>query len=431
MLYLPKSPCYYGNLQLYLPLEGSMTQQDALALSLEAGKVFTPSAPIDERSLFAGRTEQVRKIVDAVNQKGQHAVVYGERGVGKTSLSNVLSSFLALPGTVLSPRVNCDVTDTFDSVWKKVFARIQLNQSTRGSGFVGDLEREYDATELFPGKISPDAVMRALITITRGAVPILIIDEFDRVPQEVRRALADTIKTLSDHAVAATVVLVGVAESLESLIEEHQSIERALVQIPMPRMSVPEIHQIIDTGLGRLGMTIDQAALNRISVLSQGLPHYAHLIGLYATRTALDSLSMHINEDTIDSAIGKAIEAAQQSVRVAYHKAIRSPRKDNLFADVLLACALAQTDELGEFAAQDVREPMLRITGKHYEIPSFAQHLNEFSESTRGAILRKSGTKRKFRYKFTNPLMQPYVIMQGFASSRMTREIMNAMAKRS
>ncbi len=407
-----------------------MTRDDAFALSLEAGKVFTPSAPIDERSLFAGRTEQLRSVVDTVNQKGQHAVVYGERGVGKTSLSNVLSSFLARPNsTVLSPRINCDATDSFESVWRKVFRRIQLNQTTKASGFVGEVDREFDADVLLEDEVSPDAVMRALITISHGATPVLIIDEFDRVSQQVRRAIADTIKTLSDHAVAATVVLVGVAESVEQLIEEHQSIERALVQIPMPRMSVPEIHQIIETGIGRLGMTIEDSALKRVSVLSQGLPHYAHLIGLYASRSALETLSAHITEDVIDLAIGKAIDAAQQSVRAAYHKAIRSPRKDNLFADVLLACALARTDELGEFAAQDVREPMRMITGRDYEIPSFAQHLNDFSEPKRGSILRKSGTKRKFRYKFTNPLMQPYVIMQGFASKRMTREIMGEMSQ--
>jgi hypothetical protein len=44
-------------------------------------------------------------------------------------------------------------------------------------------------------------------------------------------------------------------------------------------------------------------------------------------------------------------------------------------------------------------------------IPSFARHLNEFTEDKRGPILKKIGTPRRFR--FINPLMQPYVIMQG------------------
>lgn len=51
--------------------------------------------------------------------------------------------------------------------------------------------------------------------------------------------------------------------------------------------------------------------------------------------------------------------------------------------------------------------------GRRYEIPSFAKHLKEFCQESRGPVLLRSGEKRKFRYRFTNPLMQPLVIMQG------------------
>jgi Cdc6-like AAA superfamily ATPase len=402
-----------------------LDQQKAFQLSMEVGTVFTPTAPIDEKTLFAGRIEQIGKIMDALNQKGQHAVVYGERGVGKTSLSNVLASFLPKSGsTVLSPRINCDATDTFETLWVKIMKEIQFTQTKQLSGFGANTRQtQIDAATLFGDEqVSPDSVRRALTLLSLNTIPILIVDEFDRVAQDVRRAMADTIKTLSDHAVAATIVIVGVADSLDQLINEHESIERAIVQIPMPRMSVGEIKQIITLGLERLGMTVESKVLDRICVLSQGLPHYAHLIGLNSARTALEGLDSNITESALSVAITKAIDSAQQSIRTAYHNAIRSARKDNLFASVLLACALAKTDELGEFAAQDVRGPIRKITGKEYDIPSFAQHLNDFSEEKRGAILRKSGHKRKFRYKFANPLMQPYVIMQGYNSGLINLE---------
>jgi glycosyltransferase involved in cell wall biosynthesis len=46
---------------------------------------------------------------------------------------------------------------------------------------------------------------------------------------------------------------------------EHASAERALVQIPMPRMASDEIREIITTGLGRLGMTISDEAKGKIT----------------------------------------------------------------------------------------------------------------------------------------------------------------------
>jgi len=408
-----------------------MDQAKAFEMSIEAGRIFTPTAPIDEKSLFAGRKGQIRKVTDAIFQKGQHAVIFGERGVGKTSLSNVLADLLFRPNTtILSPRVNCDAQDTFESLWLKIFNEIQLNQTVRQIGFEKPLfQAGISGAALLQGDVSPDGVRRALMALSQTALPVLIVDEFDRVPTEVRRAFADTIKTLSDHAVAATVVLVGVAESVDQLIDEHHSIERALVQIQMPRMSTSEIEEIIDTGLARLEMSIEDSAKRRIVVLSQGLPHYTHLICLSAVREALDELSSFISIFNIESAMNKAIEGAQQSIRSSYHTAIRSPRPDNLFADVLLACALSKTDDLGMFAAQDVRKPMQAITGQSYEIPSFAKHLNEFSEAKRGSVLTKTGTKRSFRYKFINPLMQPFVIMQGFSTGKITKDTISNLTE--
>src|SRR6266487_1549021 len=105
-------------------------------LALEAGRVFTPNSPVDERSLFAGRNTQIRRVIDVVNQKGQHAIIFGERGVGKTSLANVLHDFLAGIGAqILAPRVNCDSGDTFETTWRKVFDQIELIRTTATVGF--------------------------------------------------------------------------------------------------------------------------------------------------------------------------------------------------------------------------------------------------------------------------------------------------------
>lgn len=393
------------------------------ARALEAGRVFTPTSPIDEKSLFAGRTEQVRQIIDVVNQKGQHAMLFGERGVGKTSLANVLSSFLSGGSSVvLAPRVNCDTTDDFDAVWRKVFSEVRYTMTKGQLGFHRP-KHTIRATLLDSvpdGPITPDTVKNTLQELSDEALPILIVDEFDRLAAAPRRAFADTVKMLSDHAVNATVVLVGVADAVEKLIEEHASVERALVQIPLPRMSAQEIQDILTKGVERLGMTIASSALSRTTKLSQGLPHYAHLLALHACRSALDDRRDGIVAEDVSKAIKKAIQQTQQSIRSAYDVAVRSAKKDNLFATVLLACAMATPNEFGYFAAQDVREPMRQITGKKYEIPSFAKHLNGFCEDIRGPVLDKDGAERLFRYRFIDPLLQPFVIMKGIDEARIS-----------
>jgi hypothetical protein len=78
-----------------------------------------------------------------------------------------------------------------------------------------------------------------------------------------------------------------------------------------------------------------------------------------------------------------------------------------------LACALLQGDELGYFTAGDVREPLKAIMGKAYDIPQFAGHLKDLASPKRGDVLQRTGEKRRRRYRFTNPLLQPYVVMRG------------------
>jgi transcriptional regulator with AAA-type ATPase domain len=48
---------------------------------------FSPHTPINKAQFFKGRTEQIRAVTDTIRTPGLHAAIYGERGVGKTSLA--------------------------------------------------------------------------------------------------------------------------------------------------------------------------------------------------------------------------------------------------------------------------------------------------------------------------------------------------------
>lgn len=60
------------------------------SLRFEANQYFTPSAPIGVAELFAGRREQIGRLVDVVGERGRHAIIYGEPGVGKTSIAQIV-----------------------------------------------------------------------------------------------------------------------------------------------------------------------------------------------------------------------------------------------------------------------------------------------------------------------------------------------------
>lgn len=57
------------------------TPQDWQHRIYEVLDLFSPGAPIDEGALLAGRGKQIDQLVEVLFQRGQHAILYGERGV--------------------------------------------------------------------------------------------------------------------------------------------------------------------------------------------------------------------------------------------------------------------------------------------------------------------------------------------------------------
>jgi len=372
---------------------------------------FRPSAPIDSRA-FSGRESQITAIVNACVQRGQHVVIYGERGAGKTSLVNTICEMLRTKFVMPEcGTINCDQTTTFSSLWRAIFSEIPLSRNTPVNRSVSSADRTQGSyAQLQPDEVTPHAV-RTVLQI-RGRF-LFIIDEVDRIRDpSTTTLLADTIKTLSDHATDATLILVGVAESVDALLAEHESIQRALIQVHMPRMLPAEIDRLVDTGLSNVGVTIDPDAKKLIQKLSQGLPHYAHLLGMHSALAAAAKDSMHITAENTHQALRKALKYAQQSIADDYERATTSS-EETLYRWVLLACALAETDKFGYFTAADVVAPMNVIMKKDFPVSMFSKHLNAFCEPKHGPALLRTSTARGYKYKFRNAIMQPYVLLKG------------------
>lgn len=370
----------------------------------------------------------VAAILDVVSQTGRHAVLFGERGVGKTSIARVLFDFLApaegdetdpvLPYTV------CDSADNYSTVWSKVFRQIELVENRPQLGFLSAVDSNViNLASRHAGEFSPDDVVRLLQFLAATSAPVVVtVDEFDRLMDPQATTLfADTIKGLSDASVDVTLLLVGVADSVNELIREHQSAERACAQIRVPRMSPQELQEILVQGFRSVEMMIAGNALASIVSLSQGLPHYTHLLGLTAGREALKLGRLKVTRSDVISAIEAALAGVNESISSAYHDATMSSRT-TIYPQVLLACALAELDERGPFAASDVRAPMSSIMGTRYDVPGFAKNLHDLCQEHRGPILHRIGVAKRYRYRFINPLMQPFVIMHGLHNGLITEE---------
>jgi len=381
-----------------------------LELEVHAATLFTPSTPISEEELFAGRVDLLRRMIDDIYQEGQHAVLYGERGIGKSSLANILKDkiFSKVARFKVIKR-SCTAEHDFKLIWQHLFSEYQYEG--------------IPAPDWIAGHHNPFDIYQLIDATAVDVRPIFIIDEFDRISDEkTKLMMADTIKYLSDYASKATIILVGVAKNVSQLIANHQSIGRNLDQIPILRMVPGELEQILLKRFILLNMNAEGHVKQKIIALSQGLPGYTHRIGREAALNAIRRRTQTISEFDLGEALKHVISGADEVMSKAYADAIRSTKPQNKYKEVLLACAMAQTDDRGYFSASSVKKPLTSILSEPREIPSFARHLNEFCDESRGPVLVKDGRPKSYQYQFYEPLLRPYVVIRGIADKLISHQ---------
>ena len=401
-----------------------MTDEDWQKLRFDAGRLFTPSTPIGIAELFSGRQDQIARLLDTVAERGRHAIVYGEPGVGKTSLAQVLQYVIpAEPNKIKYIRKSAFSSDTYSSIWLSVFRDLHVWAD------IGDGERRYSIAELYKDGVTPSDVVRELSIFQNDDVPIIVIDEYNLVKsKDSSRQMAETIKAVSDDGLPVTIVIVGISDTVENLIEGHNSIDRCAEEVLMPRMSNHEMQVLLESRASKLQMKLEGDAKWKIINLSKGLPAFAHALGKGAIFSAIDGRSLTISERNVTHAIEDWISGSQNTLKGDYEQAIRSNQERARFRQILTACALAQTDESGYFTAKQVQKPLTDILKKPIGIDGFNPNLKELASAKRGNVLQQIGSERIYRYRFSNPAMQPYVIMKGIQDEMLDDKATSALS---
>lgn len=266
---------------------------------LALADALSASQPVTDRDRLAGRIDTMSALIAAIEQQRAHVVLYGERGIGKTSLIHVFAQ-TARDAHYLVQYGSCGVEASFDDMFRTFAEQIPLLYHADVSPTADEGDHHRSFASLLTGQRVDPRDLADLFGKLVGTRVILILDEYDRVADpNFRRDVAELIKNLSDRAARVQLVLTGVASNLDELIGFTPSIRRNIVGLPVGPMPDSELIEILERAEQATGLAFTPEALGLIVRMSGGSPYLTRLLGNRAAGRALDDQREQVQENDV------------------------------------------------------------------------------------------------------------------------------------
>jgi Cdc6-like AAA superfamily ATPase len=387
----------------------------------ELGTVISHSKPIDSESHLKGREDQLKTVMQAIYSAGRHVFIFGERGVGKTSLAKTAGLRAAYDKSCFK-QIGCGRASTFDELQRlviEVFSPDELAgvEKTHGVGIASwiGLTRSVSTQSVAPTTISVTRAADILASLDESNFSkrrVVVIDEVDRLASnDVREQLAELIKLLGDRGATLTLILTGVGSDLAQILGSHASSFRQLAQIHLERINYQSALDIIDDALQKFGIDWEvepiRTARFRIASIANGFPYYVHLLTeklLYAVFE--DKAAERVDLNHLQLALASAVRDAQEEIRKPYDRAIRG-RNDNYKFGTWAAADSWDLERTAEKIFVSYKGVCEEAGAIAIDKQKFLQILAALKKKTHGPVL-KAGY-RKGLYEFDENIVRGYV----------------------
>ena len=361
---------------------------------------------------------------DALREAGGQVILYGDTGVGKSSLLRYAAADEGMEVVAVECLSSKSYEDLVEDAIRKLVDIKEISRTTKTS-VGGSVEAEGKVKFLVSIKgrlfgerqsgkefeVVEETPIDALLSAMQASgTQLLVLDNFQNIThRETRHLVAQTMEFLADRSAESgdiKAVIIGIAEDAPSLIGGSGSFRRRATEIGVPRMPDDEIRAVLTRGFQLLDIEVDSRILDRLVFYSDGFPYFAHLLGLHLARWARRGNSGALNEADVDKALKRAVNSVDRSYAERLEKAFEAggdiqPRKTIL--------RILAESERREWKSADVIAAWEEVHGKRDAYQFLHVALAALLDEKHGKVLRRKGTRNKYIYQFDDPYMRPYL----------------------
>jgi Cdc6-like AAA superfamily ATPase len=393
-------------------------------------KYLSPERPIRNFEYLRGRGKEYSTLSDEISYFSSIPFIYGNRGVGKTSLartvaqmtssadrehiyaacspnSPMLTIFHGIAQDLLNQAIQLHLIKTTET---KAEYTISLKPSIRFS-----IEQKHPQIKPFSDINEAVRTLRDIDSYYNDSkTTIVIIDELEEMKNDDKTLLAHLIKQIGDQEFNIRFILAGIADSVHELIGTHASVPRYICEISLDPLSAQDLINIVNEAASAVEITIDKNILYRIAIIGNGYPHFAHLIGKSLLYEAVINYAKDITDDIYKRAITRAVEGSIEELANVYNTATQ--RRDDIYR--YLIWSLADCDCI-DIRTDDLFDHCKELGKRHnWDIPQqdiLPKILQRLGTDSYGKIIKNTpkqggSNESRYRYKrFRNNLMRGHV----------------------
>ena len=318
---------------------------------------LTPSDVISDPDRLIGRERKLEQIRRALVSPGRHVFIYGERGVGKTSLAMTAGNANSVSEENFIYVPCGEKTSLFEVIQIIGNSAVDLKQRVAASGggwsagggvsFPGIAgvnanfkQAEQTAVALPTSWAEVYDILRFVRSKRRGQI-IIAIDEFDRVKNEEKTEFAELLKNVGTQVEDVRFVFCGIGANVNEILGEHLSVGRMFEPVEIEKLHHNMLWKIIVDASEPLQVQIDQGILLRIGIISDGFPHFVHLIGQCLIYAMLDDEAevSRCQRIHFETALKEALQKTEPSLKRIYSMATEKAKKQTEYEETLWALA--------------------------------------------------------------------------------------------
>jgi hypothetical protein len=399
--------------------------------------VYTPGKlPLAPTNVYAPRTrDDAQRKLGKTLERGLVPLVFGEYGVGKTSMARYLRRAEEAAGRLvhIESVAGKSLADVMTQCLEKVGYTVQRRQVSSSSSETADEQSGQAKAGIgwleaiigskrtksqTSGQVREEEIVvtsptsSRILEVCEANALVLLIDELHKASELFAQELANFLKAYGNaNCRAFKILLLGTASEATRLVNIDPGIDRLITEIHLRAMDEKEARYVVEEGMKSLAISISDTEVRKLVDVCVGSPNILQYLCLECAEAAWDRRTRVIEATDVATALREYVESREARLYRTYMAAIETVGDRRYRKRVLHAMAECEDEYV---TMEQIREGVTKTVGQAVPSSTLSGPLRDLKSAKFGPVLqdvkRPDASGRLANYTvFVDPTLKAFV----------------------